>query len=289
MKFCIIISTLFFITLNTWADTKEFYRDYTYIAGEADSKISARKMAIQEVKRELLNEIGTYIYSKIIISENSQGKKDTKLEIRAISAGFVRVYLLEEKWNGYSFYVKARLDADPKKILKRIKELSSNETEKSKLKERLIEKEKEFDELYNQMVALKRSLIEKNTKSLPKKSSVSLVKKLNMNSKFEIFEEGEDYYWPRKGKVRNFESALKLYHKAAELGHAEAQNQLGYMYSAGEGIEKDYYESIYWYLKSARQGNSKGQYSLVKIYRYGIGVPKNDKKSKYWAAKFRNQ
>ncbi len=129
MKYCLLLVFLILSSAHLWADTKEFVREYTYVAGEADSKISARQMAMQEVKRELLNEIGTYIYSRIDISENAKGEADSKQRIRAMTAGFVKVDTLEEKWNGYQFYIKAKMVADPKDILARIKDLASNDEE----------------------------------------------------------------------------------------------------------------------------------------------------------------
>lgn len=45
------------------ASIKVFEREYTYQAGEADSKLSSRTIALAEVKRLLLEELGTYLES----------------------------------------------------------------------------------------------------------------------------------------------------------------------------------------------------------------------------------
>jgi hypothetical protein len=123
MKYCLLLVLIILSFSRIWADAKTFIRDYTYIAGEADSKISARQMAMQEVKRELLSEIGTHIYSRIDISDNLKGEQSVKQEIRALTSGFVRVEVLEENWDGYTFYIKARLAADPDEVVQRIKDL----------------------------------------------------------------------------------------------------------------------------------------------------------------------
>ncbi len=44
----------------------------------------------------------------------------------------------------------------------------------------------------------------------------------------------------------NTESA-KWYGKAAEQGHAYAQNSLGFMYATGDGVPQDYVQAHMWY------------------------------------------
>ena len=67
--FALLISLLL-LTSASLSDTLEYIRDYTYIAEEYDNKTTARQMAIQEVRRDLLNEIGTHVYSRIDIIES---------------------------------------------------------------------------------------------------------------------------------------------------------------------------------------------------------------------------
>jgi len=43
---------------------KEFIESYTYTAGEADSKLTCRTVSLIEVKRLLLERIGTYLTSR---------------------------------------------------------------------------------------------------------------------------------------------------------------------------------------------------------------------------------
>ena len=46
---------------------------------------------------------------------------------------------------------------------------------------------------------------------------------------------------------------------AAELGHAGAQFNLGYMYSVGLGVPRDMPKACYWYMKAAEQGQADAQ------------------------------
>lgn len=50
--------------------------------------------------------------------------------------------------------------------------------------------------------------------------------------------------------VENLKDSFEWLKKAAELGNAEAQYSLGYMYRDGEGVDKDLKESNKWFKKS---------------------------------------
>ena len=50
------------------AKDKVFVREYKYQASEIDSKVSCRTNALQQVKRLLLDELGTYLESHTEIS-----------------------------------------------------------------------------------------------------------------------------------------------------------------------------------------------------------------------------
>lgn len=62
---------------------------------------------------------------------------------------------------------------------------------------------------------------------------------------------------------------------AAEKGDAGAQFSLGFMYSNGKGVPKDYTEAAKWFRKAAGQGEAQAQFNLGVMYAKGEGVPKN--------------
>ncbi len=64
--------------------------------------------------------------------------------------------------------------------------------------------------------------------------------------------------------------ALKWYKKAAELGHAFAQNNLGAMYFHGEGTSKNLPEAYKWCQKAAEQGVDAAQHTLGVIHEKGM-------------------
>jgi hypothetical protein len=62
------------------------------------------------------------------------------------------------------------------------------------------------------------------------------------------------------------------FRKAAELGDAYAQFNLGLMYKKGEGIERDYAAAFKWLRQAAQQGLAFAQNHLGALYYNGRGV-----------------
>jgi len=57
------------------------------------------------------------------------------------------------------------------------------------------------------------------------------------------------------GVQRDFSEAARWYRLASEQGHADAQCNLGNLYSTGRGVEMDYIEALYWFRLAAQQGH----------------------------------
>ncbi|MDE6514315.1 MAG: caspase family protein, partial [Muribaculaceae bacterium] len=93
----------------------------------------------------------------------------------------------------------------------------------------------------------------------------------------EQYKIGNDYY-----NKEDYHQALVWLRKAAELGHSDAQNHLGYMYDYGLGVDKNYVEAVRWYRKSAEQGNSYAQRNLGYMYCDGLGVEKSYTEAVKW-------
>ena len=73
-----------------------------------------------------------------------------------------------------------------------------------------------------------------------------------------------------------------MFTKAAEKGHPEAQENLGWMYLKGEGTSVDNTKAFKWYSKAAEQGVANAQYILGILYGEGIGVTESMKDAAYW-------
>ena len=82
----------------------------------------------------------------------------------------------------------------------------------------------------------------------------------------------------RDGVPQNAEKAVEWFTKAAEQGDDEAQFQLGYLYSKGEGVVKNNAIAFYRY-QQAEQGNVGAQYNLGLMYYNGDGLAKESTKA----------
>jgi len=102
---------------------KTFVREHTYQASELDSKTSCRAIAMDQVKRILLEELGAYVKGRTTV-RNHQLEDD---EIITLTAGVVQTKLLEERWDGKEYWLRAELRADPDEVASAIENLKSNE------------------------------------------------------------------------------------------------------------------------------------------------------------------
>lgn len=68
----------------------------------------------------------------------------------------------------------------------------------------------------------------------------------------------------------------------AEDNHKSSQFNLGTMYSAGKGVEKDLSKAFYWYERAAKLGHTKSQYGVAWMYHNGVGVEKDISKAVFW-------
>ncbi|MFB3151542.1 MAG: cell division protein FtsZ [Alphaproteobacteria bacterium] len=100
----------------------------------------------------------------------------------------------------------------------------------------------------------------------------------------ENFEKGDRHYYGQ-GVRKNLALALRSYRKAADLGHAAAQNRLGRMYETGEGVETNYNEAVKWQRRAAEQGHVNAMNDLGYMYRQGWGVTQSYSEALRWFRK----
>jgi tetratricopeptide (TPR) repeat protein len=137
-----------------FAEIKSLVKEYTYQASELDSKTSCRAIALEQVKRELLEELGTYVESTTVV-QDAQIEKD---EIKTLSAGVVQTKILDEKWDGKSFWLKAEVSADPDEVAASIEKLKNDQ----KLAEELAESQAEKEDALKEVDRLKAELAQSN-------------------------------------------------------------------------------------------------------------------------------
>jgi len=278
---------MFVVATAAQAEMREFVREYTYVAGDADSKMSSRQMAMQEVKTELLGEIGTHIYSRMDITEDAAGVKTAKREVRALTAGFVRIEVLKEVWDGYTFYLKARLSADPDEVVRGIKKLAIQENKSADLRGQLIKVNAAFEKISGEMVTLKKALAASKTQIESKELAGRFSQKSKEYSMVELWEKGVKSYIGNgyAGTAPDYPTAFKWFHEAANLGHPEAQLLLGTMYENGEGVDQDHKRAFEWYQRGALQGHDASMFVVALAYIKGLGVKQDDALAETWISK----
>jgi tetratricopeptide (TPR) repeat protein len=141
---------LLLIPNHTSAELKTFVKEYTYQASDFDSRISSRTISLETVKRLLLEELGTYLVSETEV-KNMQLTKD---QVTTYSAGIVGAEVIDEKWDGKIYWLKAKVSADPKEVEKSLKKLILN---RSKIQE-LEDIRRKADELTKENERLRKEL-----------------------------------------------------------------------------------------------------------------------------------
>ncbi len=96
-------------------------------------------------------------------------------------------------------------------------------------------------------------------------------------------------YQSGRGIAQDDVEAVKWSRKAAEQGHAAAQNNLGWMYGNGRGVAQDDVEAVKWYRKAAEQGYADAQVHLGWMYEKGRGVAQDDVEAVKWYRKAAEQ
>lgn len=201
--------------IKSFAKTKVFEREYRYQASEADSKLSCRTIALEQVKRLLLEELGIYLESETKVSDFQL----TTDQITTLTAGIVRTEILSENWDGEVYRLSAKIEADPNQVIEAISRLMQNRNKNRQLEESRAKTEQYLKEIEH----LKKELVEAKGSDLGRKQHeyVSIVKRLRAEDWFErgiTFEESKRY-----------EEAIRAYTKAIEMNplHTGAYNNRG--------------------------------------------------------------
>ena len=131
IRITLIVFLILSIPTLTLANVKTFIKEYTYQASEVDSKVSSRSIALEQVKRILLEELGTYLESHTEIV-NFQLRKD---QITALTAGVVQTQILKEKWDGERYWMEAKIEADPDEVVKAVHSLHKDRDKSKELED----------------------------------------------------------------------------------------------------------------------------------------------------------
>ena len=103
-----------------------FIREYTYQASDTDSKVTARKNALDQLKTQVLQEVGTSLNHVITARRDGTGQHSEQEFLEVITAGVSSIVVLEEQWNGERFYLKARITVDTSQVLNALQARQAN-------------------------------------------------------------------------------------------------------------------------------------------------------------------
>lgn len=84
-------------------------------------------------------------------------------------------------------------------------------------------------------------------------------------------------------KEREFQAAFKRYLEAAELGQLDAQVNLGFYFTVGNGAKKDDEQAAVWFRRAAERGHEVAQSNLAGLYTSGRGVKRDYTLALQWA------
>ncbi len=156
---------LFFMALipqgTARAEVKTIDAESAYIIGDNDSKVDARRIAVQEAKRKALELAGTYVASLTQV-KNYQLTKD---EITSYTAGVLETEVVSEQMRGTTehpeIFIKARCKIDTEVVTAKINQFRENE----ELKEQLDATAKENEGLKKEREALVKQLAAEKDKA----------------------------------------------------------------------------------------------------------------------------
>jgi len=223
-----LISSLFVLFIPNYAsaELKTFIKEYTYQASDFDSKISSRAIALEQVKRLLLEEVGTYLISETDVKDFQL----TKDKITTLTAGIVQAEILTEKWDGKTYYLKAKMSIAPQEVTKFLEGLRENSQKNRELEEM----KRKVDEALNKIKQLQDERV-----AGPRLESKS-------NEYSEAVAELKVKEWIDKGvafmNAENYESALSAFNNAVEI---DPTNSWAYI-NKGWALNTlgDYYQAL---------------------------------------------
>jgi tetratricopeptide (TPR) repeat protein len=184
-----------------FAALQTLVKEYSYQASELDSKITCRAIALEQVKRELLEELGTYVESSTIVRDY-QIEKD---EIRTLTAGVVQTRVLDEKWDGREYWLKAQVSADPDEVASSISKVRTDQ----KLAEELAESEAQKEAALKEVDRLKTELAKSNA---DRENVEKYNQAVNQLKASDSFEQGTALT-----VAGNYEEAVKAYDRSIDL------------------------------------------------------------------------
>ncbi|MCF6271178.1 MAG: tetratricopeptide repeat protein [Melioribacteraceae bacterium] len=226
---------LLIISSFSIAQEKTFIREYAHRVGDADSKITSRAIALNQVKKILLEEIGVYIESTFEIEKTETDEKIselTKNQITNITAGITETKILDEKWNGIEFYIKAEITIDLSETKNKLAIIAKDRDKAKQLVEANNRADIALEELEKLRTELKKVNSEKETLHLQKEYGIIS----NILTSSDWFQKGYNAY-----ELKEYDKAIEYLKKVIELdpNYEAAYYNLGNTYNKKGNYDKE--------------------------------------------------
>ena len=172
--YLLLVCLCFFLPTTTSAETKTLTAEGTYTMGDGETPLVAEMRALQQAKRQAVEQAGTYIQSYT----KAKHYELTADEIETVSAGLIEVEVLDKRrqvvGEGIQFYVKIKALVTVEKadeLVSRLRQKSSDESlnlvrDYKKLKDDYARLATEMDTLKRQMAEAKSEQEKQRTASL---------------------------------------------------------------------------------------------------------------------------
>ncbi len=201
----VAVGLLLCIACSAFAELKTFEKEYTYHASDEDSKNSCRTIVLREVKRLLLEELGTYLES-ITEVKNFHLTKD---QITTLTAGIVKTEIMDERWDTATlkYWLKARITADPVEVVKSIDVLRKDRDKTRELEET----RRRSEELARENERLRKELL--TAKGEKKQETVEAYNRnIRGLNAVEISQKGYSLYLSKdyRGAIGYFDMAIEI-------------------------------------------------------------------------------
>lgn len=214
-----LVFVILFKVPSIYGQEKSFIRDYTYHASEIDSKVTCRVVTIDQIRILLIQEIGTYIQSEQILKTAEVNNKFSQgfiEKITTVTGGITKLSILEEVWNGETYWMKASITIDEKEFKENLKRLMADgqnlrtlEELKDELDKTKLELSKLREEYNINKYNSNRNIVEDYNSEINKLNSIDIVR--SGNEKFQK----NDFV----GAISDYNRAIDIYPKAFYAHH----------------------------------------------------------------------
>jgi len=239
------------------AEVKEYIRDYNYHGAGFDTAATCRANAIDGVKRELLEEIGTYVGSVVKLHQDSLGNSYMSHDVVNFTAGIVAMRVLDEKWKQPVYFVRAGMKADPDDVLAKLKALRADLELERSLRESYEELQNSRNEVAKLKAQIEQLRLARDTQAPARSTDPAMAPAVvsapavdDLVARYvqavQDVEVGAAFQRAMAARMNgDFAALFREMSALAEKGYAKAQFRMGWIYERGIGVAQDYSRRAY--------------------------------------------